>query len=94
MTHERGLLFHVNQKARNAIEGNHNKAKGVVPGVSDLIYLRHISIGPLYIEMKTEDGIQSKDQERFQKLVESLGYTYVICRPPLSNFIPLLQKTQ
>lgn len=73
---QRGLLFHVNQKARNAIEGNRMKAMGVVPGVSDLIYLR----GPLFIEMKTETGVQSKDQQRFQSLVESLGYRYVICR--------------
>lgn len=82
---ERGLLFHVNQKARNQIEGNRFKAMGVVPGVSDLIYL----IGPTFIEMKTEKGTQSDDQKRFQRIVEGLGYRYVICRPPISNFISL-----
>jgi hypothetical protein len=70
------MLFHVNQKARNAIEGNRMKAMGVVAGVSDLIYLRTM----IFIEMKTETGIQSKEQQRFQQIVESLGYVYVICR--------------
>ena len=87
--HERGLLFHVNQKARNAIEGNRMKAMGVVPGVSDMIYL----IGPVFIEMKTEHGIQSDDQKRFERVVTSLGYKYVICRPPISNFQVLFQNT-
>jgi|SRR5690349_7308036 len=76
LPHERGMLFHVNQKARNQIEGNRMKVMGVVAGVSDLIYLR----GPTFIEMKTEIGIQSKDQERFEAIVTSLGYRYVICR--------------
>lgn len=76
MPQERGLLFHVNQKARNRIEGNRMKAMGVVPGVSDLIYLR----GPTFIEMKSESGGQSSEQRKFQIVVESLGYKYVICR--------------
>lgn len=75
---QRGRLFHVNQKARNAIEGNRMKAMGVVPGVSDFIYLQ--SPGPLFIEMKTEDGKQSPEQVKFQRLVESLGFQYIICR--------------
>ncbi len=73
---ERGMLFHVNQKARNAIEGNRMKAMGVVPGVSDMIYLK----GPVFIEMKTIDGKQSPDQKRFESLVTSLGFKYVIVR--------------
>lgn len=75
---ERRRLFHVNQKARNAIEGNRMKAMGVVPGVSDLIYLT--ASGPVFIEMKTETGVQSLEQKEFQALVESFGYQYIICR--------------
>lgn len=77
---KRGRLFHVNQKARNAIEGNRMKAMGVVPGVSDLIYLRPKDEGNLYIEMKTETGVQSKEQKEFEQLVTRLGYQYIICR--------------
>lgn len=76
LPNERGMLFHVNQKARNKIEGNRMKAMGVVAGVSDLIYLR----GPVFIEMKSEIGLQSVEQKKFQAIVESLGYRYVICR--------------
>lgn len=75
---QRGRLFHVNQKARNAIEGNRMKAMGVVPGVSDLIFLR--ASGPMFIEMKIEDGKQSPEQVKFQRIVESLGFQYIICR--------------
>lgn len=74
----RGTLFHINQKARNAIEGNRMKAMGVIPGVSDFCNL--IPGGCRWIEMKTPDGRQSPDQVKFQRLVESLGMTYVICR--------------
>lgn len=87
--HERGMLFHVNQKARNKIEGNRMKAMGVVPGVSDLIYLRPLIIGPLYIEMKSENGTQSDEQKRFERIVTEFGYTYVICRS-LEHFIELV----
>lgn len=75
---ERGRLFHVNQKARNAIEGNRMKAMGVVPGVSDLIYLT--PQGPVFIEMKTEVGTQSPAQKEFQAIVTGLGFAYHICR--------------
>ena len=75
---QRGRLFHVNQKARNKIEGNHMKAMGVVPGVSDLIYLT--PTGPVFIEIKTEIGTQSTAQKEFQAIVTGLGFTYHICR--------------
>ena len=70
------MLFHVNQKARNPIEGNRMKAMGVVPGVSDMIYLK----GPVFIEMKSQDGRQSPDQILFEGVVTKLGYRYVIVR--------------
>lgn len=75
---KRRRLFHINQKARNKIEGNRMKAMGVVPGVSDFAYLIPNSVR--WIEMKTETGVQSKEQEAFQALVESLGMEYHICR--------------
>lgn len=79
---QRGMLFHVNQKARNRIEGNRMKAMGVVPGVSDFIHLSDpLNPGkPLFIEMKTKTGTQSDDQIRFQYIVEGLRYRYIICR--------------
>lgn len=79
---ERGQLFHVNQKSRNAIEGNRMKAMGVVPGVSDMILLRPGDI--IFIEMKTETGVQSAEQKKFEALVTGLGFKYIIVRSLLS----------
>lgn len=76
---ERGLLFHVNQKARNAIEGMHMKAKGVIPGVSDLIYLKPGG-KPILMELKIETGTQSDVQHDWENTVEAAGYCYVIIR--------------
>ncbi len=75
---ERKRLFHVNQKAKNKIEGNRMKAMGVVPGISDLIYLS--KYGTIFIEMKTETGSQSDEQKEFEQIVTYLGYKYLICR--------------
>ena len=74
---ERGLLFHVNNKAKNAIEGNRFKAMGVIAGVSDLIYLRPGG-KPLFIELKFMDGTQSPIQKDWQKKIEDAGYEYLI----------------
>lgn len=76
--HLRGTLFHVNQKAKDAREGNRMKAMGVVAGVSDLCNLKQGTVR--WIEMKTEIGVQSDAQIGFQALVESLGMEYHIVR--------------
>ena len=76
--HLRRTLFHINQKARNKIEGNKMKAMGVVPGVSDFCNLQ--PAGVRWIEMKTETGTQSKDQQAFQEMVEILGMSYHLVR--------------
>ncbi len=74
---ERGRLFHVNQKARNIIEGNRMKAMGVVKGVSDMIYLSHGG-KCLFLEFKIPGGKQSPDQVKFQKMAQDLGFEYII----------------
>ena len=76
---ERGLLFHVNQKARNAIEGNRMKAMGVVSGVSDLIYLKPGG-QIILMELKMEDGRQSSAQVEWEQKVKQAGYDYRIVR--------------
>ena len=76
---ERGLLFHCQQKARNKIEGNRFKAMGVIPGVSDFIYLKPGG-RPMFIELKTDTGSQSPAQKEWQAKIESAGYEYIICR--------------
>ena len=75
---QRGQLFHVNQKSKNAIEGNRMKAMGVVAGVSDLILIQQGLVS--FIELKTDVGTQKSAQKQFQAKVESLGHPYHIIR--------------
>lgn len=45
----------------------------------------------LFIEVKTNDGIQSDLQAKFQSDVERLGFQYSICRS-LDEFILTIEK--
>lgn len=81
----RKLLFHVpNENDRadsNPIQGAMRKSLGVVAGVSDLILLLNRGgHGALLIEMKDEHGSQNTAQKEWQRLVESQGYKYCLCR--------------
>lgn len=76
--HRRRTLFHVQQKARNAIEGARFKAIGVVKGPSDLIMVCPGGV-TLYIEMKLPGERQMPEQKDFEARVKSLGHIYVIC---------------
>lgn len=76
------LLFAVpNGGARNLREGARLKREGVVAGVADLILLMpRGGFHALCIEMKTDEGHQSKEQKAWQKAVEEQGAKYVVCR--------------
>lgn len=76
---ERGLLFMVYNGAVNRIQGAQLKSKGMVKGVSDMIYLRPGG-SPLLIELKTETGTQSLAQKNWENVVATAGYEYVLVR--------------
>ena len=70
---------------RNEATGAKLKAEGVTAGVADLILLHPSSFGhyALLIEMKTEEGTQSRVQKKWQADMEGTGehrYKYVIIR--------------
>lgn len=84
------LLFHPNNEAyfgkgrtarQQAAAGMRAKAMGVTPGVADLILL-YPSAGKhgLCIEMKSKRGQQRDSQGCWQKIVETHGYEYRICK--------------
>lgn len=75
---DRQMLFHVNNKGRNAIEGNKFKAMGVVKGVSDMIYIMPGKV--LFIEFKAASGAQRPEQQTFEKKVKERGFNYIIIR--------------
>ena len=84
----RKCLFHVQQKASNALEGARFKTLGVTAGVSDLILLAPNGI-TYFLELKDDKGKQSDHQKAFQQQAESLGHIYRIIRS-LSEFQTLL----
>jgi hypothetical protein len=80
----RGRIFAINNNSVNRIKGAMNRSMGVIPGVADMVLLtRSEHGGVVWIEWKTPDGRQSKDQIQFQHLVESLGHRYFIVRSDL-----------
>lgn len=88
---ERGLLHANNNNSQNAIKGNQNKALGVVKGVADMEYCKNGTT--LFLELKTPTGSQSPEQKRFQALVESEGFTYLVIRS-FEEFQQAIEKTQ
>jgi len=86
----RGLLFHVpNGGARDAREGAKFKSMGVFRGVCDYILLWNKKI--YLIELKTEEGRQSKDQLYWQNLVEKHGFEYSIIKDS-TQFIKYIES--
>jgi hypothetical protein len=85
----RGRLFAINQNSHNRIKGALNRSMGVISGVADMCYI--IKGGVVWIEWKTEDGRQSKEQKSFQSLVESFGHEYFIVRSYV-EFLEIIEK--
>jgi len=73
------LIFSVpNGGSRNQIEAMKLKKTGTLAGVSDLIIMVQNRL--IFLELKTESGIQSEVQKQFQKKVEALGFEYLLIR--------------
>jgi hypothetical protein len=77
--HGKGLIFSVpNGGSRNGFEAKKLKTTGLMPGVSDLIVI--LTDHVIFIELKTEKGIQSEAQKVFENKITSLGYEYHLIR--------------
>jgi len=74
----RGLFFAVNNNSEHVARAMNRKAVGMVPGVSDTIFLWN---GSAYlIEFKTPNGKQSPAQIRWEKKVTIAGFKYFVVR--------------
>lgn len=72
-----GLLYHNYNNPRNAIAGARLKSQGLTKGIPDL----SLAVDKLlYIELKTEKGILSSDQERIHSQLRKAGFQVAICR--------------
>jgi len=63
---------------RNRREAGRLKRQGVRAGVADLVILFNERV--VFVELKTEDGRQSKAQKRFQSDAERFRHSYYVCR--------------
>lgn len=69
-TDERRMLYGVNNNSYNRIEGNRNKAKGVVPGVLDFCYITPIGTS-VYLDAKIgSDKLSAVQLDFIAKLEE------------------------
>jgi tRNA(Phe) wybutosine-synthesizing methylase Tyw3 len=88
----KGVIFSVpNGGSRNVIEAKKLKSTGLMAGVSDLIVVLESKV--LFIELKTDVGIQSDTQKKFEILVTNLNHEYHIIRS-LEQFKELIHETQ
>lgn len=72
------LICHWNN-AETKRGGNKMVVMGVKKGVADWQYLMPLGRSR-WIELKVGDNGQSPDQVKFQRLCESLGHEYYICK--------------
>lgn len=83
------LIFSIpNGGSRNTVEALKLKKTGTLAGVSDLIIMVPNRI--IFLELKTESGIQSEVQKNFQNKVEALGFQYCLIRN-LKDYEELMQ---
>ena len=74
----RHLIFSVPNESKSKIETLQKKSIGMLSGVSDLIIVKPNEV--IFVEVKTEIGVQSKSQKIFQKAIELLGFKYFLVR--------------
>jgi len=85
----RGLLFHVRNNSSSKREGAYWKALGVMPGVSDLIFLYGCKAS--LIELKTATGYQSPEQIEWEQKVYEQGINYYVINS-IAKFKNLITK--
>jgi len=71
-------IFAVPNQGKNAKEQAYKKMIGMEAGVSDLIVCLPKKV--IFVEIKTEKGVQSEAQKQFQKDIEALGLEYYLIR--------------
>ena len=80
----RCYIFSVPNESANIKEAMYKKSIGLRKGVSDLIIL--LPSKTIFVEVKTDIGRQSEEQKNFEKIVNDLGFDYILVRS-LEEFI-------
>lgn len=85
----RGLLCYNLNNSMNKIRGMTDKAMGLQPGRSDMVF--YYKGQAFMIEFKTLDGVKSKNQKEWQKVIERSGFSYSIVKS-LDEFQTLILR--
>jgi len=88
---QRCMIFSVPNDSSNFMETKRKVNTGLLKGVSDLIVILPNKV--LFIELKTEIGIQSQVQKDFEERIAKLGQEYFLIRS-LEQFKALIDQTQ
>ena len=74
----RCAIFSVPNERNDRKEAMTMKATGMMSGVSDLIVVRPGEV--IFVEVKTESGVQSPKQREFESIVTGCGFRYELVR--------------
>jgi hypothetical protein len=90
---ERGLLCYNLNNSANKIQGNQNKALGLIKGRSDMVYYKNGKA--TMIEFKNDIGKQLPEQKKWQEIITNSGFKYHIIRSldEFRNLIQVLRET-
>jgi hypothetical protein len=84
----RCVIYAVPNESQDGREAQKKVNNGLLKGVSDIVVLLPNGKS-IYMECKTDSGVQSDPQKKFQDRIENLGFNYYIFRS-LSQFYLLL----
>ena len=73
------LIYSIPNESEDAWETQKKKNIGLLPGASDTVVCLPGGYS-LYMECKTQIGVQSPKQKEFQDRIEALGFKYYIFR--------------
>lgn len=88
---ERGLLCYNLNNSANKIQGNQNKALGLIKGRSDMVYYKKGKA--IMLEFKTETGTQSKEQKQWEQRIKAEGFEYRVIRT-FYEFVNIINENQ
>ena len=79
---ELALMYHIpNEGQRSKVSGAILKSMGLKKGIPDVcLPVSHGRYGALYIEMKAEHGVVSREQKAMMAALEEGGNKCVVCR--------------
>lgn len=75
----RGHLFEINNNSYDAKDGMKHRCMGRVKGVADMCLLAPGGVS-VFIEFKTETGVQSQAQKEWESTITNAGHRYCVVR--------------